>query len=314
MHGRKREQAIYSCVLLLLTAAGCARLSSSEPPARPAPAAPSPLPLSPVAGERGRGEGAELPSHFDPATAETITGRVTWTGDIPEVAPFRSWVHLTPQGGDKLVRENPHAPRIDPMTKGAGNAVVFLRGVLPAESRPWDHPPVRVEQDDYRLHVRQGETDSPYGFVRRGELVEMVSRQNEFHSLQVRGAAFFTLAFPDPDQPRSRQLQNTGLVELTSGAGYYWMRAYLFVDEHPYYTRTDSSGRFTLSQVPPGNYELVCWMPNWLEDRHERDPETGLVFRHFFREPVKVTRQVRVGKGESPMVEFEVSAGLFRRD
>ena len=255
MYGRKHERAIYWCVLLLLTAAGCApafvlrtacqkseiRVRSQRSEVSRESKRLLTSDLRPLTSE-GRGEGAELPSHFDPATAETITGRVTWTGDIPEVAPFRSWVHLTPQGGDKLVRENPHAPRIDPMTKGVDNAVVFLRGVLPAESRPWDHPPVRVEQDDYRLHVRQGETDSPYGFVRRGELVEMVSRQNEFHSLQVRGAAFFTLAFPDPDQPRSRQLQNTGLVELTSGAGYYWMRAYLFVDEHPYYTPADSSG------------------------------------------------------------------------
>ena len=132
--------------------------------------------------------------------------------------------------------DNPNKPRVDPHTRGVGNAVVFLRGVDPQRARPWDHPPVCVEQADYRIEIRQGQAHSAYGFVRRGERVEMVSTQEAFHSLHAGGAAFFTLAFPDPNEPCSRHLNEKGVAELTSAAGYFWMRGYLFVDDHPYYT------------------------------------------------------------------------------
>jgi hypothetical protein len=255
----------------------------------------------------------QVASRFDPRTAGTIHGCVTWEGDLPAVAPYQARINLSADGvtHERLVRENPNAPRIDPSTRGVGGAVVFLRGVDPQRARPWDHPPVRVEQQGYRFHIRQGEMDSHVGFVRRGDPVAMVSRESAFHALHAGGATFFTLAFPDPDEPLSRCLPDKGLVELTSAAGYYWMRAYLFVDDHPYYTRTDAQGRFVLRQVPPGCYEVVCWLPQWREARHERDPETGLVTRLFFARPVQEVRPVTLGSRETAEVRFRLSAEAF---
>ena len=70
-------------------------------------------------------------------------------------------------------------------------------------------------------------------------------------------------------------------VELTSGAGHYWMRAYLMVAEHPYYALTNADGRFVLPQVPPGRYEIVCWLPILPAGGHEsllRDPTIGVQY------------------------------------
>ena len=119
--------------------------------------------------------------------------------------------------------------------------------------------------------------------------------------------------FPDPDRPLTRSLNEKGVVELTSAAGYYWMRAYLFVDDHPYYARTDKEGRFSLEQVPPGKYELVCWMPNWLEARHERDPESGVITRLFFQPPVALVQKVELGKQESKEIRFSLWMRDFQR-
>jgi hypothetical protein len=119
--------------------------------------------------------------------------------------------------------------------------------------------------------------------------------------------------FPDPNRPLARPLKENGVVELTSAAGYYWMRAYLFVDDHPYYARTDKEGRFSLNQVPPGRYEVVCWMPNWQEARHERDPESSLVTRLFFQPPVTLVQNVELGKRESKEVRFTPSTRDFQR-
>jgi hypothetical protein len=111
----------------------------------------------------------------------------------------------------------------------------------------------------------------------------------------------------------TRPLDRPGLVELTSGAGYPWMRAYLFVAEHPYYTRTDAAGRFVLKWVPPGRYEVVCWMPSWIEERHDREPETGIVSRVYFRAPVEQGKGVGLAARQAGNVDFIVSEDGFRK-
>ncbi|MCI0461491.1 MAG: hypothetical protein L0Z62_31455 [Gemmataceae bacterium] len=252
-------------------------------------------------------------SAFDPTTAGRVSGRVTWQGALPDVPPFeaRSHVPTGQQGRPRLLWANPNAPRIDPTGRGVAGSVVFLRGVAPEKARPWDHPPVRVEQRARRLHVVQGESDANIGFVLVGEAVEMVSRGPNYHALHADGAAFFTFMFPDPDRPRWRAFTSRGVVELSSAAGHFWMRAYLFVDEHPYYARTDAQGRFQLDRVPPGRYEVVCWLPSWRKERQERDPETSLVTRWAFRPAVERRRSVEVRAGMTTHEEFALSGADF---
>jgi hypothetical protein len=188
---------------------------------------------------------------------------------------------------------------VDP-TRSVNAAVVYLRGIDPASARSWDRPPVTVALHDERPMVRQG--DGPpgaIGFVRLGDEIAIVSRQALFHSLRARGAAFWTVTLPDPDRPRTRRMDRTGLVELSSGANYYWMRGYLWVCDHPYYAATDATGHWDLTGVPPGEYELVAWLPDWRTERQERDPETGLVARYVFRPAFEVTRRLTVRAGET---------------
>jgi hypothetical protein len=279
-------------VLLGVLAVGC----------DPAPAVSEP---EPAARETG--------TLFDPRASGTVSGRVTWMGDIPEVRPYRVLpaASLSFELIQLTLRANPNAPLIDPASQGVGSAVVFLRAVDPQRGRPWDLPSVEVQLKDLRIDVLQGGPARRYGFVRCGDEVRMVSRQSLLHALHADGAAFFTLPLPDPDQPLSRRLRTPGLVELSSGAGYYWMRAYLFVTEHPYYCCTDADGVFTLAAVPAGEYELVCWMPSWLEERRHRDPETFQPIRLYYRPPVEKVAKVTVRAGRTTETIFELSIADF---
>jgi hypothetical protein len=135
----------------------------------------------------------------------------------------------------------------------------------------------------------------------------MVSRDPFLHCLHADGATFFTLTFPAPHASLSRRFDHKGLVELSSAAGYQWMRAYLFVDDQPYYCRADGDGTFALVDVPAGTYQLVCWLPSWLELRHDRDPETAIITRLFFRPPTERSRGVIVVPGASVEADFEFS-------
>jgi len=292
MHTKALRLLVGSFLVLALTAAlGC---GGAEPRA--------------VAGEAPAEQ--EAVTSFDAASAGTITGSVTWKGAVPDVALFE--IQACPFAGKALqlrhTRPNPNTPQIDPLTKGVGSAVVFLRGVDPKVAKPWNHSPAVVEQKGCQYLVEQDNTLSHFGFVRRGDQVTMISHDDTFYSLHADGAAFFTLTFPDPEQPLQRCLAKNGLLELTSAAGYYWMRSYLFVDDHPYYARTAVDGRFTLSGVPEGKYEVVCWMPNWTKARHERDPELGLITRWCFDPPLERKEAVNLGRGETRELRFELSA------
>jgi hypothetical protein len=259
------------------------------------------------------GPAAELARDFDAAAVGTLQGKISWEGPVPTVLPFEVYRDGDGQSGmpPRSSRPNPHVPQVNEHNHGVGQAVVFLRHVDLPKSRPWDHEPVRVELSDWQALVKQGSVTSAIGFVRRGESFQAVSTQKVMHVLRGSGAAFFSLPFPDPDVESTRLLDRVGHVELASGADYFWLRAHLFVDDHPYYTRSDADGRFILPKVPAGTYQVVCWLPNWNVARHERDPESALVSRVEYRAPVEKEASITLSAGETNTVDFAVSARDF---
>jgi hypothetical protein len=251
-----------------------------------------------------------LGGQFDAANCGSVAGEVVWVGDIPNLAPFRSVPEPFTDQPPPPARDfaNPNAPRIDPVTRTVGSAVVFLRKVDPERSRPWDHPPVRVELRDQRVEVIQGETRASVGFVRPGDDIAFASRDRVFHSIQGRGASFFARILPKPDSAGTRRLTTPGVVELQSGAGYFWMRGYLFVSDHPYHVRVDAEGKFELKDVPAGEYEVVAWHPDWRVAATLRNPDSARVQQVMYRKPLEASRRVVVEAGKASGVRLELSA------
>ena len=249
---------------------------------------------------------APVVSRFDPARAGTVTGRVTWPGPLPDAPEFLFGVPKADGSVEMRMMPNPNRPAIDPSTRAVAGAVVFLRGVDPAVAKPWDHPPARVEWRDRQVVVQQGNTTGRAGFVRRGDTVTFLSAEPVYHVLRGRGADFFSLTLPEPDRPSARTFSRPGRVELSSGAGYYWARADLFVCDHPYSTVTDRDGRFRLDGVPAGPAEVVAWLPGWLPAGRDRDPESGLITRMPYSDPVEASRPVTVVVGRTAAVDLSL--------
>lgn len=252
-------------------------------------------------------------SRFAPHQTGVVTGEVCWEGEPPDVSPFTVWNLRGNKPRGRFLLDNPNAPRIDPTSRGVSEVLVYLRGVDPATTRPWSFDPASVEIGAEGLRVRQGDAPTHIGLVHRGDAVEMRSTETEFHALRATGAAAFTLPFPDPDQPLSRRFDRAGVVELTSGTGHYWWRAYLFVSDHSACGRTDARGRFTLPETPAGRYELVCWAPNWNTASHDRDPESSRITRLRFRPPLEKTTPVEVQAGRTTTVRVELTKDEFAR-
>ena len=59
------------------------------------------------------------------------------------------------------------------------------------------------------------------------------------------------------DSP-SRVLKKPGVVKVSCDA-HLWMRSTVYVTSHPYTALTAQDGSFTISDLPPGQYDLKVW-------------------------------------------------------
>lgn len=85
------------------------------------------------------------------------------------------------------------------------------------------------------------------------------------------------------------------------------MNAEILVVPHPYYAVTDESGRFQLTDVPPGQYEIVAWHEGWKVVRQEAAFDVlteRRTQRPVFSDPRTWEKKVTVGQNETAVVNF----------
>jgi hypothetical protein len=88
------------------------------------------------------------------------------------------------------------------------------------------------------------------------------------------------------------------------------MNAEMMVVPHPYYAVTDENGRFELTDVPPGDYEVVAWHEGWHVLGRENAVDVfsqKTVQRAIFSEPRTWEKTVDVNAGETALVNFVIS-------
>jgi hypothetical protein len=185
----------------------------------------------------------------------TISGTVRWSGQVPHALLFP--ITKDAQICDPESKKNADLERLIVGPEGGvANTVVYLKNIT--SGKPMDLPEQRRHLDQkhcrYIPHIL---------LVAQNDTLKMVSSDATLHTIHMDGAATFNLPFPFPDRVNSRTMPAPGLVNLRCNGGHVWMNAEMFVVLHPYYAVTDESGRFELSNVPPGTYQIVAWHEGW---------------------------------------------------
>lgn len=232
----------------------------------------------------------------------TVTGTVKWSGPTPHLAT--AVINKDPQICDPDSQKVRDLDRlIIGLQGGVANTVVFLKNIsqgkameLPANRRFVDQRHCR-----YEPHIL---------LVPVGATLQMKSSDATLHTIHMEGAATYNLPFPFPNQVISRSMPTVGLVDLKCNGGHTWMNAEMFVVPHPYYVVTDESGKFELTDVPAGDYELVAWHEGWnvLHQEASFDVLTEKrVQRPVFGPPRTWEKNVSVQANGSSTVNFVIS-------
>ncbi|MGD0514004.1 MAG: carboxypeptidase-like regulatory domain-containing protein [Terriglobales bacterium] len=233
----------------------------------------------------------------------TIKGTVKWSGPEPHLLKLAITKDVQVCDPDSHKTRDLERLIIGPQG-GVANTVVYIKSI--SSGKAFDLPPERRSLDQrfcrYEPHIL---------LVPEGSALQMKSSDATLHTVHMDGMATYNLVFPFVNQPISRDMNTPGLVNVKCNGGHVWMNAEMFVAPHPYYAVTDESGAFTLTDVPPGDYEIVAWHEGWqiLGQQTAFDVLTEKkVERPVFSDPRTWEKQASVRENATAVVDFVISA------
>ena len=150
-------------------------------------------------------------------------------------------------------------PREEPLIdvgpdKGVENAVVYLAQV--AKGKAWPAQAGQAKTPELVNHNCRFEPKVQV--IRAGPLVVVNSDPmlHNTHGYYGKRTAF-NMALPNQGQRIPTELERTGTVRIDCDA-HGWMEGWIYVVDNPYYAITGADGKFTITDVPPGTYNLVA--------------------------------------------------------
>ena len=185
--------------------------------------------------------------------ASTITGTITFDGKPPALKPLSmdadpacAKKHSKPAANEMLVLGSGNT---------MGNIMVYVSKGLPA-GKTWPAPktPVVLDQDgcQYKPHVMGIMVGQPYrilnsdGVLHNVHTLPKINKSFNAGMPATRKEATTTFDKPEP------------MFQIKCDV-HPWMSAYIGVFTHPFFSVTATDGKFTISGLDPGTYEITAW-------------------------------------------------------
>ncbi len=237
----------------------------------------------------------------------TLTGKVTLKGGKPVPRGFNLVTFPDPVYCGRI--SNGHGFRLlkefaIAKDHGVQDVVVMITGV--AKGKPFKFKAPRIEAIDCRFN--------PFvTVVRDQDKVEIVNMDPVMHDIQAYETSnlgprvLFNVPLPmNPHHPREAAVDanyhkhmvgepSVQMIHMTKGrrifvmqCGFHaYMESWGLAVDNPYYTSTDQSGRFEVSDIPPGTYKMVVWHPQarTLIEQTVTIPAKGTVTANFELQP-----------------------------
>jgi len=191
------------------------------------------------------------PTPLDLTTVGTITGVVNFEG----TAPAQTELQVGSSAECAALYDGPVLAGDVLVADGkVQNAIVYLSQGLGDRVFAVPETPVVIDQRDclFVPRVAAAQVDQPVRFLNGDMLAHNVHGvPNEARSWN------FMLAVKGASREATIEREEPA-IEITCDV-HPWMKAYLGVFDHPYFAVTGADGRFSLPQVPPGDYTVTVW-------------------------------------------------------
>jgi hypothetical protein len=188
----------------------------------------------------------------DAATSGIITGVVYLDGPAP-VLPV---INMQSEAG--CAKTSASVASAQPVVAGANgtlaNVVVYVTDGLASYRLNPPQSPVLLDQkgclyDPRVVALMTNQTLEIHNSDATIHNVHAMPKTNsEWNKAQPAGGAVLKTSFPKPE------LAIPFMCNV-----HPWMRAFVFVFDHPYFAVTAPDGKFTLTNVPPGTYKVEAW-------------------------------------------------------
>jgi len=191
------------------------------------------------------------------ATAEYLAGDVANGGTIKGMVKFKG----TPPAPEKLevnkdtsvcaLTEKLNKDLVVDANGGIQFAVVSLTDIKLGKKFPEEKPTLDQKGCEYLPHVT---------LVPAGKEMEILNSDGILHNIHTYGEKNKPVNMA---QPKFKKVIKTSFAEpervKVACDVHGWMKGWIVVEDHPYYAETDSTGAFSLTDVPAGEYEIQVW-------------------------------------------------------
>lgn len=241
------------------------------------------------------------PPTTDPSVVARSGYTVVTSGEVGSLSGTVRWQGAPPEAVE-LHTEGPCGPTrsVSSMQIGRGGAVegavVVLEGVHEGRLPLGGEARVSFEGCGLSASVTA---------VSVGTTIRFDNREELLHNLRIvgRGESLLDVGLPhrgDSVEATAR----TGVYRITDDAAHPWIEGFLYVTDHPYVAVTNADGRFQLSRVPVGLYQLRLWHPGLLR------ADATSSGRPLRTAPIVLLRPIAISEGRDSTTDFQLDASL----
>ncbi|HKH49403.1 MAG TPA: carboxypeptidase regulatory-like domain-containing protein [Thermoanaerobaculia bacterium] len=192
-----------------------------------------------------------LASAAGPALAGDITGTVTYTGKVPNLKPIA--MNADPACASKHTGPVPSEALVLGPANAMANVMVRVKGPVQG-SFPAPAKPVVIDQKgcQYHPHVLG---------IRVGQTLQLKNSDGLLHNVHAlpKVNTPFNMAMPANRTTADTKFGKEEGMFLVKCDVHPWMSAYVGVFSNPFYTVSGKDGKYKISGLPPGNYEIEAW-------------------------------------------------------
>jgi plastocyanin len=185
--------------------------------------------------------------------ASTVTGTVTFDGKAPALKP------LTMDADPACAKKHTAPVPSEMLVLGTGNSManimVYVSKGLPS-GKTWPAPktPVVLDQKgcQYIPHVMG---------IMVGQAYKILNSDGILHNLHAlpKINSGFNKPMPATLKETSATFDKPEPIFPVKCDVHPWMQAYVGVYTHPFFSVTSTDGKFTISGLDPGTYEITAW-------------------------------------------------------